>query len=86
VLLLDAPVAGMNRSERDEISEILASLRAQDGLTQVLIEHKLWMIPALCDHLVVLNFGKRIAEGEPTSTASDPAVQEAYLGRGHALA
>jgi len=86
VLLLDEPVAGMNRSERDEIAEILVSLRAQEGLTQVLIEHDLRMILALCDHLVVLNFGKRIAEGEPTSTASDPAVQEAYLGRGHAIA
>jgi ABC-type branched-subunit amino acid transport system ATPase component len=86
VLLLDEPVAGMNRAERDEIAEILASLRAQDGLTQVLIEHDLRMILALCDHLVVLNFGKLIAEGEPTSTASDPAVQEAYLGRGHAIA
>jgi ABC-type branched-subunit amino acid transport system ATPase component len=86
VLLLDEPVAGMNRAEREEIASVIASLRSQERLTQVLIEHDLRMILALCDHMVVLNFGKRIAEGDPHDTAADRAVQEAYLGPGRAVA
>lgn len=80
VLLLDEPVAGMNREERQEIGAIIRSLR-EDGLTQLLIEHDLRMILDLCDHMFVMNFGLLVAEGEPRETASLPVVQEAYLGR-----
>jgi ABC-type branched-subunit amino acid transport system ATPase component len=82
VLLLDEPVAGMNRSEREEIGDIIRSLRAE-GLTQLLIEHDLRMILALCDELYVMNFGRCIARGEPRATAALPEVQECYLGRRH---
>lgn len=79
MLLLDEPVAGMNRTERAEIAELLTSLR-QDGITQLLVEHDLRMVLDLSDHLFVMNFGKLIAEGEPEETASLPEVVEAYLG------
>jgi branched-chain amino acid transport system ATP-binding protein len=82
VLLLDEPVAGMNRSEREEIGAVIRSLRA-DGLTQLLIEHDLRMILSLCDQLYVMNFGRCIARGEPRATAALPEVQECYLGRRH---
>jgi ABC-type branched-subunit amino acid transport system ATPase component len=80
LLLLDEPVAGMNRAERHEIAELIRSLRAE-GLTQLLIEHDLRLILELCDHLSVMNFGRCIAAGEPQRTAALPIVQEAYLGK-----
>jgi len=83
LLLLDEPIAGMSRSERDEIAEVLRTLRA-DGLTQVLIEHDLRMVLKTCDFVYVLNLGRNLAEGLPAETVSLPAVQEAYLGRTHA--
>jgi ABC-type branched-subunit amino acid transport system ATPase component len=70
----------MNREEREEIGAVIRDLRAE-GLTQLLIEHDLRMILELCDHLVVMNFGRTVADGEPRATAALPEVQEAYLGR-----
>jgi branched-chain amino acid transport system ATP-binding protein len=84
LLLLDEPVAGMNRTERQEIGAVIASLR-EDGLTQLLIEHDLRLMLELCDHLFVFNFGRCVADGEPRATAALPVVQEAYLGKRHAL-
>jgi ABC-type branched-subunit amino acid transport system ATPase component len=85
LLLLDEPVAGMSRGERDEISAIIRSLR-EEGLTQLLIEHDLRMIQDVSDHMFVMNFGRLVAEGEPRATAALPVVQEAYLGRKRVLA
>jgi ABC-type branched-subunit amino acid transport system ATPase component len=85
LLLLDEPVAGMNRGEREEIAAIVRTLREQ-GLTQLLIEHDLRMIQDLSDHMFVMNFGRLVAEGEPRATAGLPVVQEAYLGRKRVLA
>jgi branched-chain amino acid transport system ATP-binding protein len=82
LLLLDEPIAGMSREERDEIAEVLRALRGE-GLTQVLIEHDLRMVLRTCEHLYVLNLGTNLAEGEPAATVARPAVQEAYLGRVH---
>jgi len=79
LLLLDEPVAGMNKRERVEIADLLLSLKA-DGITQLLVEHDLRMVLDVSDHLFVANFGKLIAEGEPEMTASRPEVVEAYLG------
>ncbi|MET3774258.1 ABC transporter ATP-binding protein [Arthrobacter nitrophenolicus] len=79
VLLLDEPTAGMNRQERNQISELMVKLR-QDGLTQLLIEHDVQMMVDTCDYLYAMNFGVLIAEGEPESVIKDAAVQEAYLG------
>lgn len=82
LILLDEPVAGMNQSERAEIAEILARLR-DEGMTLLVIEHDLKMLLELSDHLVVLNFGRLLAEGEPHVTAQLPEVRRAYLGDGN---
>jgi ABC-type branched-subunit amino acid transport system ATPase component len=82
LLMLDEPIAGMNREERAEIAEVMKSLR-DDGLTQLLIEHDLRIVLNTCDHIFVMNFGKKVAEGPPHTTAALPVVQEAYLGRKH---
>ncbi len=79
LLLLDEPVAGMNHTERGEITQILRELHA-DGLTMLIIEHDLRMLLNISDRLIVLNFGKLLAEGEPHATAKLPDVQRAYLG------
>jgi branched-chain amino acid transport system ATP-binding protein len=85
LLLLDEPTAGMTRGERDEIAELLIRLRHQ-GLTQILVEHDVQMITDVCDRLVVLNFGRVIAEGTPAECVRQPAVQDAYVGRRHGVA
>lgn len=79
-LLLDEPVAGMNRHERDEIAEVLQDLR-KSGLSMLLIEHDMKFILGLADELIVMNFGTVLAQGDPRATASLPEVQDAYLGR-----
>ena len=83
LLLLDEPVAGMNPREREEVAELLLALRAE-GLTQVLIEHDLGLVTRVCDEIVVMDFGKVIASGDPVETTRNEQVREAYLGRKHA--
>jgi len=81
LLLLDEPTAGMNRSERAEIVQLLSSLRAETRLTQLVVEHDVQMMIDSCDYLFAMNFGRLIAAGKPAQVVRDPAVQEAYLGR-----
>jgi branched-chain amino acid transport system ATP-binding protein len=81
MLLLDEPVSGMNASETHSFIELVRSIRDQ-GVTILLVEHDMPMVMKVSDRIVVLNYGRIIAEGSPEIIRNDPAVIEAYLGRG----
>ncbi len=80
MILLDEPVAGVNPTLAREIGERLKAL-ARDGLPILLIEHHMDMVARLCDHVIVMAEGRRLAEGTFEAVSNDPDVQEAYLGR-----
>jgi branched-chain amino acid transport system ATP-binding protein len=82
LLLLDEVMAGLRPTETDRMVAVLQRLRAESGLTILLIEHVMRAVMALSDRVVVLHHGEKISEGTPEQVTRDPAVLECYLGEG----
>ena len=79
LLLLDEPAAGLRYLEKQQLAQLLRSLREQ-GMTILLVEHDMEFVMGITDRLVVMDFGEMLATGEPTEIQRNPAVREAYLG------
>ena len=80
LLLLDEPAAGMNAQETKELDDLIIRLRSEMGVSILLIEHDMKLVMSLSDRIYVVDYGKKIAEGNPEEIKSNPAVIKAYLG------
>jgi branched-chain amino acid transport system ATP-binding protein len=83
LLLLDEPAGGLNHEEVADLGTLIRSVRDQLGITVLLVEHHMGLVMSLSDQVVVLNFGRVIADGPPDQVRGNPAVTEAYLGTRH---
>jgi len=79
IILMDEPAAGLNNRETNHLADIIRKIR-DSGVTVVLVEHDMELIMDICDSIVVLDLGKKLAEGTPRQIQENPAVIAAYLG------
>ena len=80
-MLMDEPAAGLNNRETSELATLIRKIR-ETGVTVVLVEHDMELVMDICDRIIVLNLGKKLAEGTPREIQENPAVITAYLGEG----
>ena len=83
LLLLDEPMAGMNVEEKEDMSRFILDVNAEFGTTIALIEHDMGVVMDISDRVAVLDYGRKIADGQPEQVRKDAAVLDAYLGAGH---